>query len=335
MEQPTITRTRPYNRALPQLDGGFMPKGNPTHGSRQHVAGTTKGTMNTFSSTCSQVERRTSSVLRFSLSATLLKTALLPLALLSAATALAQNPAFTTDTRPATAPAYVASSSSSAALPDDPSVHLAGLDPAPAPQTAPRSATSAAPTAPKYTMTILAGYHAQPLTSHEKVVLGFRDMYSPSTFIGEVASAGYSHITNGQPNYGTDKGAFGQRVGASVLRDASEDLLSEVILAPILHEDARYYIEGSRYNFFHRTIYAATRPIITRTDSGKSTINASVLIGYAGASALSYTYYPAINQNFKDTAATYGGALAGAAVGDFVNEFLDDVLQTLHLEKKR
>jgi hypothetical protein len=184
-------------------------------------------------------------------------------------------------------------------------------------------------------MNISAGYHAQQLTSHEKVILGFHDMYSLPTFVGEIASAGYSHVTNGQPNYGTDKGAFGQRVGASVLRDASEDLFSEVILAPILHEDARYYIEGPRYNFFHRTIYAATRPIITRTDTGRSTINASVLIGYAGASALSYTYYPEINKNFKDTAATFGGALAGAAVGYFVSEFTDDVLQALHIEKKR
>jgi hypothetical protein len=299
--------------------------------------------MNTLSSTQSQVERRTSSVLRFRISTTLLKTALLPVALLSAATVLAQTPAFTAqspsfiadtfiaDTTPVTSPAYVAATSSSATLPDDPSIHLAGIEAAPAPQ----SATSAAPTAPRYTMTISPGYHAQQLTRHEKVILGFRDMYSPSTFVGEIASAGYSHITNGQPNYGTDKGAFGQRLGASALRDTTENLFSEVILAPMLHEDARYYIEGSHYNFFHRTIYAATRPIITRTDSGKSTINASVLIGYAGASALSYTYYPAINQNFKDTAATFGGALAGAAVGDFVNEFLDDVLQTLHLEKKR
>jgi hypothetical protein len=291
--------------------------------------------MYTLSSTPSQVERRTSSVLRFRISNTLLKATLLPIALLSAVTVLAQSPAFTADTTPVPPPAYVAASSSSAALPDDPSVHLAAIEAAPAPQTAPQSTTSAAPSAPKYSMMISAGLHAQQLTSHEKVILGLRDIYSPSTFVGEIASAGYSHLTNGQPNYGTDKGAFGRRLGASALRDISEDLFSEVILAPVLHEDARYYVEGPRYNFFHRTIYAATRPIITRTDSGKSTINASLLIGYAGASALSYTYYPQINRNFKDTVATFGGALAGAAVGDFVNEFLDDVLQALHLEKKR
>jgi hypothetical protein len=51
--------------------------------------------------------------------------------------------------------------------------------------------------------------------------------------------------------------------------------------------------------------------------------------------APSYAYYPAINRNFSDTAATFGGSLAGAAIGDFVAEFTDDVLQALHMEKKR
>ncbi len=294
--------------------------------------------MNNLLGTQLQVERPISSVLRLRISAKLLRSALLPLAFLSAIAVHAQSPSYLSATNTALPPAFVPASSSSAdsaVLPDDPSIHLSGIAEAPSAQTAPQSATSAAPTAPRYTMTISAGYHAQQLTGHEKVILGLRDMYSPSTFVGEIASAGYSHVTNGQPNYGTNADAFGKRVGASVLRDTTEDLFSEVILAPILHEDARYYIEGSRYNFFHRTIYAVTRPIVTRSDSGRSTINASLLIGYAGASALSYTYYPAINQNFKDTAATFGDSLAGAAVGDFVNEFLDDVLQTLHLEKKR
>jgi uncharacterized membrane protein YfcA len=105
-------------------------------------------------------------------------------------------------------------------------------------------------------------------------------------------------------------------------------------MAPVLHEDPRYYVEGPRHNIVHRTLYAITRPIITRTDGGHSTLNGAVLVGYAAGSALSYTYYPEINKNFKDTAATFGGSLAGAAIGDFVSEFIDDTLQALHLEKK-
>jgi hypothetical protein len=306
-----------------------------------------KGIMTSITSTHLQVERRTSSVLRERFTPMLRRTAwaaLLPVALLcagraagaqdTAVAALASDhPVFTLS--PATY-AATESSTSTEALPDDPSLHLSAVSGVPAaPQLTPQAATTAGPVSPKYDMTISSGFKAQPLTNHEKVVLGLRDMYSPLTFAGEITAAGYSHLTNGQPNYGTDKGAFGQRLGASVLRDISEELFSEAILPPLLHEDIRYYVEGPRYNFFHRTLYSITRPIITRTDSGKSTINASLLIGYAGASALTYTYYPPVNQNFKDMAETFGGGVGGSALGYFVTEFADDVLQALHLEKKR
>ena len=189
--------------------------------------------------------------------------------------------------------------------------------------------------APKHDKYIPAGYAALPLTPHDKVILGMKDLYSPFTFLGDLASAGYSHVLNGQPNYGTNSGAFGQRLGATVIRDASEGVFADIVFSPLLHEDPRYYVEGPQYGFIHRVLYAGTRPIVTRADSGHNTINGEVLLGYAASSALSYTYYPTINQNFHDTAATYGGSLAGAAVGFLVSEFSDQVLQALHLEKKK
>jgi hypothetical protein len=81
-------------------------------------------------------------------------------------------------------------------------------------------------------------------------------------------------------------------------------------------------------------LYAITRPLITKTDSGKDTINGALLLGYASAAALSYTYYPSVNQNFRDTASTFGGSIGGAALGFVVSEFSSDVLQSLHLKKR-
>jgi hypothetical protein len=197
----------------------------------------------------------------------------------------------------------------------------------------PNQHPAAAHVAPRSLKYIPAGWTAQPLTAHDKVVLGLKDSYSPFSFLGIIFSAGYSHLVNGQPNYGTDKGAFGERLGATAIRDTSEGIFTDAIFAPMLHEDPRYYVEGSQYNFFHRVLYAATRPIITRTDSGRESLNGALLLGYASASALSYTYYPSINQNFKDTVATFGGGLGGAAIGDIVSEFSDEVLVKLHLKK--
>jgi hypothetical protein len=185
--------------------------------------------------------------------------------------------------------------------------------------------------APKYKKYIPAGEQGQALDAHDKVIVGARDLYAVSSILAIVIDAGYSHVSNGQPNYGTNSKAFAKRLGATAIRDTSEGIFTDMVFAPIYHEDPRYYIEGPQYGFFHRAIYAATRPIITRTDSGHQTINAAMLTGYAAGSALSYAYYPSINQNFKDTAATYGGSIGGAALGFFVSEFAPDVLKKLHI----
>jgi hypothetical protein len=189
--------------------------------------------------------------------------------------------------------------------------------------------------APRYTKYIPAGWSAQPLTGGDKVILGLRDSVTPFSFLGIIFSAGYSHLTNGEPNYGTNGEAFGKRLGATAIRDTSENIFANSVYAPLLHEDPRYYVEGPQYGLFHRVIYAATRPIITRTDSGHNTINASQLLGDASASAISYTYYPQINKNFHDTVGTFGGALAGDALGFVVSEFSDQVLVKLHLKKQQ
>jgi len=182
---------------------------------------------------------------------------------------------------------------------------------------------------------IPAGWVGQPLTARDKMEIGARDLYSPFSMLGYVVTAGYAHAVNGQPNYGTNLGAFGQQFGAIVLRDTTEGIFTDMVFAPVLHEDPRYYVEGPEHNFIHRVLYSITRPILTRTDSGRETINGAELLGYGSASALSYTYYPAINQNFHDTAATFGDSLAGSALGNLVSEFSGQFLEMIHLKKRQ
>lgn len=240
-------------------------------------------------------------------------------------------PALFADARPVALSSVESSSDPQAALPNAPdatvlrgsNVRSENIQQSPA-------ATYVAPRSLKF---VLPDWTAQPLTAHDKVMLGLENTYTLFSFLGIVASAGYSHLTNGQPNYGADRGAFGQRLGSVAIRDTSEDIFTDCVFAPLLHEDPRYYVEGARYGLFHRLMYAVTRPIITRTDSGRESINGSLLLGYASASAIAYSYYPPINQNAKDTVATFGGALAGATVGDVVNEFADGLLIKLHLKK--
>jgi hypothetical protein len=220
-------------------------------------------------------------------------------------------------------------------LPDAPGLTLASSSSSPAllgPQNAPVSEKLGVPppsgtTRPEALKTqkyIEPGQAAPSLTVGDKALLGVKDAFSLFAAVGWLASAGYEQALNGSPNYGTDRGAFGQRLGAAAIRDSTEGVFSDSIMSPLFHEDPRYYRMGPSHNFFVRLIYAGTRPIITRTDGGRSSPNLGLLTGTLGGSALTNTYYPQLNRGTTQIMETFGGSLGGSAVGDVVSEFFED-----------
>lgn len=216
----------------------------------------------------------------------------------------------------------------SEALPEAPDPQLA-LTPKPKHGTDPSEHI-----AQKRTKTIPSDWHAQPLSRAWKVRVGAEDLYSVENFGAIFLSAGYEHILNSEPNYGTDKGAFGERLGAAAIRETTQGAFTDMVFAPLLGQDNRYYVKGPAYNPVKRTLYAITRPLITRKDDGSQTVNSSLLLGYAASAALTPAYYPQSNRNFHDVASVYGSSIGGAALGFFVTEFSQDIFQSLHLNRK-
>jgi hypothetical protein len=182
-------------------------------------------------------------------------------------------------------------------------------------------------------ITIQPGEIAPVLAPHDKVVLGLEESFTLFSVIGWTTSAGYSQLVNGSPNYGTDSGAYGMRLGATAIRNISENIFGDAVFAPLFHEDPRYYKMGNGHNFFKRGIYAATRAIITRTDDGHERVNYSLLAGNAAGAALTNAYYPRLNQGASQTAKSFGTSVGGSAIGFVVTEFLDDALKFAHLQK--
>jgi hypothetical protein len=213
---------------------------------------------------------------------------------------------------------FVLSSSSSVAHPDSASF-----------ESAPRVVYKHAP---HLQMIVLPDEIADPMTVRDKVVAGLKS--SAFAAPGSIVVAGWEQLTDGSPNFGTDSGAFGQRLGAEAIRGTSNSLFSHAVFAPIFHEDPRYYVMGSGHSILKRMVYAGTRVLITRTDSGHSTPNFALFSGIAVGSALTVTYYPARNTNFSGVAETFAGSLGGSVLGFVVDEFIADALKELHLKKK-
>ena len=178
---------------------------------------------------------------------------------------------------------------------------------------------------------IRPGQIAPTLTGSDKALLGVKNAFMPFAVSGWFASAGYSQVTNSSPNFGTDRGAFGQRLGAAAITGSSENIFSDSVMANFFHEDPRYYQMGPAHNFFVRLVYAGTRPLLTRTDSGRATPNFAQLTGTMGGVALTNLYYPQGNRSMGQTMENFGGSVGGSALSDVVSEFYSSFKHMLHV----
>ena len=222
-------------------------------------------------------------------------------------------------------PGFLFSSSSSSSNHDSDDPDDASSDP---------GTTTGFKHAPHLRLTVYQGEVAAPMSVSAKVKGGLKNSVSLFSMTGWLASAGYEQLTNGSPNFGTDAGAFGERLGFGAIHGISNGVFSNCLFAPIFHEDPRYYVMGPGHPFPKRLIYAATRVIISRTDSGRSMPNYALFAGNAGGAALTELYYPAQNTTASQVARTFGTSLVGSAFGFIVDEFVVDALVDLHLKKK-
>lgn len=201
-----------------------------------------------------------------------------------------------------------------------------------APNTVP--ATTNMPMAPMYSRIIPAGMATPQIHKWDKTILASRNLYSATAFTSFFVSAGWSHLLNNQPNYGTDRGAFGERLGAAAIRDSSQAFLANGVYAVWLHQDPRYFALGPRYSLARRTWYALTRPLITRDSSdGHAEFNTSRILGLASGTALANLYYPKSNRNFHDNIAAFGGSMGGSAVSFLMDEYTSQLLKLIRLRQ--
>jgi len=190
-----------------------------------------------------------------------------------------------------------------------------------------------APSATPTTRLILPGEIAPSIGSGDKLAISVKENFSGYAVLGWLTSAGYSHLVDSQPNYGTDEGAFAQRLGASALRGTTENILADGVMASLLREDPRYYRLGRSHRVTRRVVYAVSRTVVTRTDGGRATANLALISGNLEGSALTNAYYPERNRSVSDTFETFGGSMLGSAIGYLVDEFRGDLFSFMHHNK--
>jgi hypothetical protein len=138
---------------------------------------------------------------------------------------------------------------------------------------------------------VSAGVKLPPQTVKEKFKTGALDSFDYSSFIFVGIQAGISQGSNAYPAFRQGAAGYGRYYWHTFADQTDENLWVEGILPVVLHQDSRYYTLGHG-GFIKRGMYAVSRTVITRTDSGKETVNASEIVGAGAAAGISSLYYP-------------------------------------------
>jgi hypothetical protein len=139
-----------------------------------------------------------------------------------------------------------------------------------------------------------------PESVKEKFIGATQDSFDYSSFIYAGMLAGVAQAENSYPEFHQGAAGYARYYWHTFADQANENYWVEFILPVPLHQDPRYYTLGSG-GIFKRTVYSFSRILITRTDSGSNTFNASEIVGAGAAAGISDLYYPSQERTWTKT----------------------------------
>lgn len=178
---------------------------------------------------------------------------------------------------------------------------------------------------------VVYDHDPMPLTPKLKFQLAFRALRDPVTIAGFFLNAGIYQAA-GYPEYAGGAKGFGQRLGATFAGGYTNVLVGDALLPSLLHQDPRYFYQGSG-TVRSRLLHALAFPIIARSDDGRSHINYSNIGGDLVSGAVANAYYPASE---RGPGLVFRSALIGAggrAINGVVQEFVLKKVTSQHTKK--
>jgi Carboxypeptidase regulatory-like domain len=163
-------------------------------------------------------------------------------------------------------------------------------------------------------------HNAVPLTAKLKFELALKVSVDPVTFAGTSFLAAADQASD-HPNFVEGVKGYGQRFGAVYTNDLTDILIGGAILPSILHQDPRYFYQGTGTTK-SRLLHALSSPMICKGDNGRWQPNISSLGGYLASGAIANAYYPESNRGaglvFSTFAVDFGANVANGVLQEFV-----------------
>ena len=171
----------------------------------------------------------------------------------------------------------------------------------------------------------------KPLTTKEKFKSTGSDLVNVFTQMSLLANARFSQAIDDRPYLGPGTAGYLRRYGVDTADTANVDFFQGSLLPWMFHEDPRYIPldSGSRKR---RALYALSRVLITRKDSGRDGLNKSKLLGAFVSSGVSDLYYPdERNNGLHATTVRALSNIGSDAAMNLLKEFWPDVAHKVKL----
>jgi hypothetical protein len=172
-----------------------------------------------------------------------------------------------------------------------------------------------------------------PMTTGEKFKVITRSSFDPVEFVWYGVISAVGQAQNSESAYGQGWGAYGKRYATAMADGVIEGYMTSAVFPSVFKQDPRYFVLG-KGTFWHRTSYALTRLIVTRSDSGHAEFNVSEVVGAAGAAAIStYGYHPSNDKTLGNAAGVWGTQIGYDALAIVVKEFWPDIRRKIHSKR--
>lgn len=159
-------------------------------------------------------------------------------------------------------------------------------------------------------LTVESSANLQPLTTRQKFNVVARSSFYYFEVPWYAFRAGISQAQDSESAYGRSAAGYGKRFALTFADCTIENFMVGAVLPSLLHQDPRFYRSGQG-TFWHRTGYAVSRILVTRSDSGREQFNFFEILGSALAAGIStYSYHPAYDRTFRNVASGWGTQVA-------------------------
>jgi hypothetical protein len=167
---------------------------------------------------------------------------------------------------------------------------------------------------------VVYDHDAVPLTAKLKFRLATKVLVDPVTIIGVATFAGINQAAD-NPNYGQGAKGYAERFGAGYADGAIDIVVGGAILPSLLHQDPRYFYQGTGTNK-SRALHAISSPFICRGDNGRLQPNYSTVGGDLASAALANAYYPESNRGVGLFLGNFFIATGQRALANVAQEFI-------------